>query len=273
MKGSGISSSKPIKSTPILPNEFEMDPEAEIFKLKQLPLELQRRILSKGLKNDAFETYAERLSFASSITPSIQADVNFLLPTDIKIQKSGITETISFDTSSEYKEYFEKEFITNSDTITHISISGKNIRIDIPLYKSLKSGSISIYIQKPNHTSMAYLTLNYEKVKNAMNSINLSKVLLSVNIDNISDLKNISDIIVGVRWLSLIFKKINWDKNILIFENPNNIKLIMNNTDIGIEKSYSGIIPGLLTLLKYIELNLKQKRITKSNRAKLSSRA
>lgn len=277
MKGSGVASSKPsirksdknqqveLLPQPLLPVGFEPDTTFEQY--LELPINVREKIMSQGLKESSMRP-GKQLQFALQVTPGLAIDKNFLLPNKVIVYfLNGTVETKTFNRFIEYKNYFE-EVIKNveENKFDIIDIINNDIVIRIQMFKESTSGSIHINIfSSSTRSALAQLTLNIERVKKQYDIVMISKVLLTVYINKETDIDTLKDIFVGIRWLSLLFKKISWKKDIVSFTHPDNVNAYYR----GVKQTFTDIQPEigakLLLLLKYIELNLKPKKLSKLN--------
>ena len=76
------------------------------------------------------------------------------------------------------------------------------------------------------------------------------------------DFEYLKEMFIGVRWLSLVFKKITWQKGLLQFEDPNNVKVYVNNIATELKDIDQDVVQKALLLLKYLEKSLAPRRGT-----------
>ena len=282
MKGSGPKFTKPISSktkkttgvptplppTPEAPSDIPQ-PEQNFEKFLELPADIQSTILKKGLPESGLRP-SQQLQLAATTTPSIVRSTEFLLPTKvnaifIKNYRKTIEEK-QFKTADEIKAYVSQLYQeASTNGLENIVFSNNYTKVSIRQYRTSNDGIITISVLLPNsdEVAMATVNLNFTRVKNQFDTIMLSKVLLTLYLLNDTiNLEYLNEIFIGIRWLSLVFKKITWEKGLLRFEDPNNIKVDNNYRPKELKDTDEDIIQKALLLLKYIEKSLAPRRRT-----------
>lgn len=281
MKGCGVAPSKPRKSTksktstatvsqpttvvvqpPVVPS---VQPQFEKF--LELPPEIQSSILSKGLPISGLRP-SQQLELAAKTAPRTVLSPDFLLPNQVTaIFSEGYNAKIvdnEFKSATEIKEYIADIF-KNVDTnkLYQLRLYNNYTKVHILNSPDSKEGYISINIFMPNiEHAIASLTLNFSRVKNQYDTIMLSKVSLKLYLTRDTDLNYLKEIFIGLRWLSLVFKKITWNRDILLFETPTNVFVYVNDVRVQLKDADQEVVQKALLLLKYVEIQLKPKRKT-----------
>uniref|UniRef100_A0A6C0CSU3 Uncharacterized protein n=1 Tax=viral metagenome TaxID=1070528 RepID=A0A6C0CSU3_9ZZZZ len=282
MKGSGPTLSKPKSSKtkkatsvpslmpPIPEAPYVLpQPEENFEKFLELPTDIQSTILTKGLATSKL-TPVQQLQFAATTLPSVVQSVEFLLPTKVTAIFQGrynkTTEEKQFRTAREITEYisqlYQKELTNGLDSI---KLQNNYVIVTIINKPSTIDGSITISSVIPNtEFPMASFRLNFTRIKNQSDSILLSKVLLTLYLNNYLDFENLKEMFIGLRWLSFVFNKINLQKSLLHFEDPNNIKVYLTDTMMvgDIKAMDKEFIQKALLLLKYLEKSLASRQRT-----------
>jgi hypothetical protein len=280
MKGSGPKFTKPISSKtkkatgvpiqmpPIPEASTDIPQPAENFeKFLELPPELQSTILSKGLVTSGLRP-SQQLQLAATTLPSIVRSVEFLLPTKVTaifIKNYRNTEEKEFKTAREITEYISQLYQEASTSgLDSIQLTNNYVRVIIVNKASRPDGYITISALVPNsQIAMASFTINFTRMKNQYDMIMLSKVQLMLYLNQYMDFEYLKEMFIGVRWLSLVFKKITWQKGLLQFEDPNNVKVYLNNIATELKDIDQDVVQKALLLLKYLEKSLAPRRATR----------
>jgi len=272
MKGSGIVASKTKAivtpqlqiQAPMLPVGFEQDTSFEKF--PELPKEIRENIMSRGIKESAMRP-GKQLEFILQTVPGVEQNKEFLLPKSVNVYFiKGVVERNTFTTFNEYRDYFESLF-KNADEnkFDLIDIIHEYLTIRISIYSTSPSGVITITILSSNKTGIAQLSFKFERVKKQYNVIAISSVSLNVSIYEDSEIDELTDIFVGIRWLLMVFKEVKVNK-LISFENPENIKITYKGQLVSMKDIEPELQKKLMLLMHYIQLNLKPKKITKVSR-------
>lgn len=275
MKGSGPAFSKP-RSTRVAPAPEpvfvapapEPIPEEPTFpEFLNLPSGIQASILSKGLPITSLRP-AQQLEFAATTLPSMVLSPEFLLPKKVTAHFSvkGVrtSEGIENSSASKIKESIATLIKnTNIHPLEEILLENDYTKLTIRYFSTSKDGTIHINVFMPNiQQAIASLLFNFTRVKNQYDTIMLSKVQLNLYLTRNTDLEYLKELFIGLRWLSLVFKKITWDRNLLMFEVPTNVSVFVNHRAVQLTDVQPEVVQKALLLLKYTELNLKTKRGT-----------
>lgn len=247
--------------------------EEPVFeKFLDLPPEIQANILSKGLPMTSLRP-AQQLELAAKTSPLTVLSPDFLLPirmfTYLTVGYNADVEEKEFKTATEIKEYIANILATKKN-LEGFQFYNDYIRVRIAYFKESKEGTININVfsSKGDNKNLAILTLNFIRMKDLYDTIILSKVLLQLYLPENEDLEYLKEIFIGIRWLSFVFKKITWQKDLLQFENPDNIKVYVNKEayifgkPVELRNIDSEVIQKALLLLKYIEKSLTPRRRT-----------